>query len=102
MKKALTNKAGKVRELTSKDFKEMKSAKEVLPAKLLAALPKRKRGERGPQKTPKKISVTLRYSPEVVKYFKSTGTGWQSRIDNALKAWIKQHPRISNKRNIAG
>jgi uncharacterized protein (DUF4415 family) len=68
----------------------MLPASEVLPKKLLDVLPKRKRGERGPQKEPKKISVTVRYSPEVVKYFKNTGLGWQTRMDKVLKKYVKQ------------
>ena len=92
-KKPLTNKAGQVRELTGKDIRAMRPANEVLPGKLLNVLPKRKRGERGPQKEPKKVSVTLRYSPEVVSYFKSTGLGWQTRMDDVLRVWIKKHPK---------
>lgn len=91
-KKALTNEAGEVRELTREDIREMKSAVEVLPAELFEILPTRKVGQRGRQKKPTKISITLRYSPEVLKYFKETGKGWQTRIDEALKEWITKHP----------
>ena len=90
--KPLTNKAGRVRELTRKDIREMRSASEVLPAELLGVLPKRTVGQRGHQKAPTKVSITLRYSPEVVRYFKETGKGWQIRMDEALKEWIKKHP----------
>jgi uncharacterized protein (DUF4415 family) len=89
-KKPLTSKSGHVRELTRKDIRTMRPANEVLPAALLDVLPKRKRGERGLQKKPKKISVTVRYSPEVVKYFKATGEGWQIRMDRVLKSYIKK------------
>jgi uncharacterized protein (DUF4415 family) len=92
-KKLLTNKLGKVRELTQNDLHAMRPACEVLPENLFILLPKRKRGERGLQKHPKKISITLRYSPEVVKYFKNIGSGWQISMDEALKEWIKKHPR---------
>ncbi|OAI46482.1 hypothetical protein AYO45_01690 [Gammaproteobacteria bacterium SCGC AG-212-F23] len=88
--KPLSNKSGKIRELKEKDINAMKSASAVLPAELLDILPKRKRGERGTQKSPKKILVTVRYSPEVIRYFKSTGAGWQVRIDTALKNYIKK------------
>src|SRR5579872_6191927 len=92
-KKSLTTKSGKVKTLTQKVINAMRPAGEVLPPELLAVLPKRRRGDRGPQKQAKKISVTLRYSPEVVQYFKATGDGWQVRMDEALKEWIKKHPR---------
>lgn len=90
-KKSLTNKSGKVRELTRKDIRGMRKASAVLPNSLVNTFPKRKPGQRGPQKQPTKISVTLRYSPEVVAYFKSTGEGWQTRIDNILKKWVAKH-----------
>lgn len=91
-KKPLTNKSGKVRELTRKDIRSMRPAKAVLPADLVSVLPKRKVGQRGAQKFPTKIQVTARYSPEVVKYFKETGSHWQARMDEALKEYIKKHP----------
>ena len=93
-KKPLTNAKGEVRELKSEDIRGMRTAKEVLPAALLKALPK-SRGQRGHQKEPTKVAVTLRYSPEVVHYFKETGQGWQVRMDDALKEWIKKHPHSS-------
>jgi uncharacterized protein (DUF4415 family) len=89
-KQPLTNKSGKVRELKSKDIRAMRSAKEVLPSELLRVLPKRKRGERGEQKELKKVAVTIRYSPEVITFFKATGEGWQTRMDKALKGYIKK------------
>lgn len=89
-KKPLTNKSGRVRELKRKDIRVMRPANEILPKKLLDVLSKRKRGERGPQKEPKKISITVRYSSEVVEYFKATGEGWQTRMDKALKNYIKK------------
>lgn len=49
------------------------------------------RRARGPQKKPKKVSTTLRLSPEVVAHFRAGGSGWQSRIDAALRDWIRAH-----------
>lgn len=43
---------------------------------------------RGPQKTPRKIPLSLRLSPEVVKHFRATGRGWQTRIDDALRKLV--------------
>jgi uncharacterized protein (DUF4415 family) len=95
MKQLLTNKEGEVRELTSEDFKAMHSMHEILPSELVDAIQKRQKGHRGKQKTPLKVSVTARYSKEVIDYFKATGTGWQSRMDSALKEWIKKHPHAA-------
>ena len=60
----------------------LKAAREALAEK------RRQRGERGPQKAPTKMRVTLRLSQEVVRYFKAKGAGWQTRVDEALKAFI--------------
>jgi uncharacterized protein (DUF4415 family) len=54
---------------------------------------KLRRSPRGPQKAPRKISTTIRLSPEVVTAFRAAGDGWQTRIDQALKAWLKMHPQ---------
>ena len=56
--------------------------------RILAAFPKTK--GRGPQKSPTKEAVSLRLSPEVLKHYRATGKGWQTRIDDALKAAIKK------------
>ena len=45
---------------------------------------------RGPGQKPRKTQLTVRYSPDVVAYFKATGKGWQARMDAALKEWIAQ------------
>jgi len=39
-----------------------------------------------------KIPTAIRLSADVVEYFKSTGAGWQSRIDSALRDWMSGHP----------
>jgi uncharacterized protein (DUF4415 family) len=44
-----------------------------------------------PRSTATKKSVTIRLSQEVVDSFRATGRGWQTRMDNALKEWIKEH-----------
>lgn len=53
-----------------------------------AVAAKRKPGQRGPQVAPTKQLVSVRYSPEVLSYFRAGGSGWQTRMDEALKDWI--------------
>ena len=36
-----------------------------------------------------KVSTTIRLSQDVVDHFKAAGRGWQTRIDEALREWIK-------------
>ena len=38
-----------------------------------------------------KVSTTIRLSPDVIGYFKADGRGWQTRIDDALREWIREH-----------
>jgi uncharacterized protein (DUF4415 family) len=46
----------------------------------------------------KKLLVSVRYSPEVLEYFRSTGEGWQSRMDGVLRDYVaKQAPRATSK-----
>ena len=52
---------------------------------------RRKQGERGPQAAPTKQLVSVRYSPEVLHYFKATGDGWQTRMNEALLEWVNKH-----------
>ena len=49
---------------------------------------------RGPQKSPPKVSTTIRLSPDVVQAFRAAGDGWQSRIDAALKDWLRTHSQV--------
>jgi uncharacterized protein (DUF4415 family) len=44
---------------------------------------------------PEKEQVIISLSPEVVKSFKDTGDGWQSRINDALKEWLKMHDKAN-------
>ena len=52
---------------------------------------RRKPGQRGPGKRPPKVAINIRLSPEVLDAFKATGEGWQTKVDGALKDWLKDH-----------
>jgi uncharacterized protein (DUF4415 family) len=45
-----------------------------------------------PKAQNRKVLLSVRYSPEVVEYFRATGEGWQARMDDVLKEWIQAHP----------
>lgn len=55
------------------------------------SLQQKLRRARGPNKAPTKVRVSMRLSPDVVETFRATGAGWQTRIDCALKDWLKTH-----------
>lgn len=38
-----------------------------------------------------KERITIRLSRDVVEQFRATGDGWQTRMDAALKDWLKAH-----------
>ena len=71
-------------EWTEEDFKRavpFSSLPESLQAKL--------RGR--PKAAVTKERITIRLSPEVVERFRASGNGWQTRVDAALKDWLKTH-----------
>jgi uncharacterized protein (DUF4415 family) len=53
-----------------------------------AVAAKRQPGQRGPQVAPTKQLVSVRYSPEVLEFFRSSGAGWQTRMNDALEQWV--------------
>jgi uncharacterized protein (DUF4415 family) len=54
-----------------------------------AVKPTLKRGR--PRATVTKERITIRLSPEVVQAFRASGEGWQTRVDAALRDWLKTH-----------
>lgn len=46
-----------------------------------------------PRSESPKLLVSVRYSRDVVEYFKSTGAGWQSRMDSVLRAYVTRRSR---------
>lgn len=38
-----------------------------------------------------KLPLTIRYDTEVVEAFKASGKGWQTRMNDALKDWLKNN-----------
>ena len=64
--------------LTSKQLKSM------IPMRALRGRPKSGNA---------KQLVSVRYSREVLEYFKATGEGWQSRMDGVLRRYVTRHSR---------
>ena len=84
--KPLIDAQGEVRDLIAADMKHFRPANQVLPDTLLTRL-----NVRGPQNAPTKERISIRLSAEVVQRFRDTGDGWQTRVDTALKDWLKTH-----------
>jgi uncharacterized protein (DUF4415 family) len=67
-------------------------AQPLTPKQLKAMVPMRALRGR-PKSENKKLPVSVRYSREVVVYFKSTGEGWQSRMDGVLREDVERRSR---------
>lgn len=87
-RKPLIDMEGKVRELT---------AEEIARAVPFSALPEAEQRmlkslwRRGPQKSPRKVPVSIRLSPDVADGLRASGAGWQSRADQALRSWLLEN-----------
>jgi uncharacterized protein (DUF4415 family) len=67
-------------------------AKPLTPTQLRSMVPMRALRGR-PKSANRKLLVSVRYSPEVVGYFKSTGEGWQARMDSVLRQYVERKAR---------
>ncbi|HEY3986478.1 MAG TPA: BrnA antitoxin family protein [Cedecea sp.] len=79
----------KIREAVADDPDTMLLEKSEVKLMPLSKIIKARRGR--PSSDNPKTRITIRCSPEVIDAFKSTGRGWQTRMDAALKDWLKQH-----------
>jgi uncharacterized protein (DUF4415 family) len=67
-------------------------AQALTPAQLKAMVPLRALRGR-PKSASTKQLVSVRYSPEVLAFFKATGEGWQSRMDGVLRQYVSRRSR---------
>lgn len=52
---------------------------------------KRGRGRPPIPESEKKVPVKIRYDQDVVEVFRQTGKGWQTRMNKALRQYLKEH-----------
>ena len=62
---------------------------ETVPKETADAI-RRYRGQRGPQKSPTKELISLRVDRDVAAAYRATGPGWQTRANEALRAYAKK------------
>jgi uncharacterized protein (DUF4415 family) len=67
-------------------------AQPLTPKQLKSMVPMRALRGR-PKSASTKQLVSVRYSQELLAYFKSTGEGWQSRMDSVLRQYVTRHAR---------
>ena len=70
----------------SDDEIDFSDCPEVSPEQFARAIVKR-----GIPATKNKVQVTLRIDDEVLEWFKSQGRGYQTQINNLLKAYMEAH-----------
>ncbi len=46
---------------------------------------------RGPQKQPLKVPTTIRFDADVLDALRSSGKGWQTRVNDAMREWVEAH-----------
>ncbi|MGD9582672.1 MAG: BrnA antitoxin family protein [Lysobacterales bacterium] len=64
-------------------------AQPLTPKQLKAMVPLRALRGRPKSANPKQL-VSVRYSPEVLAFFKASGEGWQSRMDAVLRQYVSR------------
>ena len=67
-------------------------AQPLTAERLKAMVPMRSLRGRPKSAHPKQL-VSVRYSAEVLAYFKATGEGWQSRMDGVLREYVARQSR---------
>lgn len=84
-------------EATEEWFAKARPASEVLPGlfgqSVAQEMLKPKRGR--PALAAPKEHVNIRLDADIVGAFKETGAGWQTRLNNALRDWLKTHPKVN-------
>lgn len=78
-------------------FAKARPASEVLPELFGQSAAKEmltpKRGR--PTLAETKEHVNIRLDADIVGAFRQTGSGWQTRMNNALREWLKTHPKVN-------
>lgn len=81
-------------EWTAEDFKKARPAHETLheifSKEVAGEILAKKTGR--PLGSGVKESQTVRFDRDILAAFKSTGKGWQTRMNEALRDWLEKHP----------
>ena len=78
-------------EWTEEDFQHARPASGVLPELFgpqVAAEMLKPRGR--PKAASMKTHVNIRLDADILEAFKATGRGWQTRVNRALREWLKE------------
>ena len=65
-----------------------------LSSKQLKAMVPMKALRGRPRLASKKLLVSIRYSAEVLEYFRASGEGWQARMDGVLMEYVSKKKTV--------
>jgi uncharacterized protein (DUF4415 family) len=68
--------------LSTQEMKALRPFPEVMAERRMGRPPKEHRKEQ----------VSVRYDADVIAAFRATGEGWQTRMNNALRTYLSEHP----------
>ena len=78
-------------EFTSSGLTASRSVTEMFGAEVAQQLVAMRRPVGRPKAEDPKVFTAIRLDADVIAAFKATGTGWQTRVNAALKDWLKSH-----------
>jgi uncharacterized protein (DUF4415 family) len=90
--KLIADAPGEDRPLTHEEEEHRKNA--VVSHSLPELREKLTARRRGAQKAPTKIPTTIRFDADVLAELKASGRGWQTRVNDAVREWLKTHSSV--------
>jgi uncharacterized protein (DUF4415 family) len=42
-----------------------------------------------------KVATTIRFDADVINELRGTGKGWQTRVNQIVRDWLRDHPHVS-------
>ncbi len=79
-------------EWTEEDFARAKPASEFFSPEVFAKLCAMR--QRGPKDKPLKVPTTIRFDADVLAVLKASGKGWQTRVNAAMRDWLRTHSAV--------
>ena len=82
-------------EWTDAVFARARPASEVLPELFGTQAAQTMLKPRGrPRSEVVKERITIRFDADVLEAFRSTGKGWQTRMNDAMRDWVRAHSPV--------
>ena len=79
-------------EWTDEDFARARPAAEFFSPEVYAQLCAMR--QRGPKDKPLKVPTTIRFDADVLAVLRASGKGWQTRVNEVIKDWLRTHSAV--------